>query len=80
MKHAFQDTALPVITVTLEHGQDNEMLLNYSDNGNWKVPENQHSFGLELIDSLVQQLDGRYECRSTEEGTTYQFVFGSVNR
>ena len=46
------------------------------DDGDWKTPEKSDSFGLELIDTLTQQLNGTFT-RTSENGTTYEFILTS---
>lgn len=46
----------------------------YSDNGTWIPPIKENSFGLELLETLTQQLDGEVS-RSIENGTQFTFSF-----
>lgn len=62
------------ITIHLKQLSENEAILEYSDNGIWKAPE-QSSFGLELIESLVGQLEGQLERVNNESGTHYVIRF-----
>lgn len=81
-----------LLTNSLKHGFDGKtggsvqihiliegdrVVFNYRDDGEWK-PKNdeQSSFGLNLIDTLTEQLDGTYLLR-TEKGTEYKFSFDS---
>jgi two-component sensor histidine kinase len=73
LKHGFRDKEIGKINISLTE-INNEMHLTYSDNGHWNLSEKKFSFGLELIDTLTEQLDGHYE-RTTEDGTHYKFVF-----
>ena len=80
-----------LITNSLKHGlnseeegkiaikitsEDEETRFDYSDNGQWKTPQNESSFGLELLTTLTEQLDGSYT-RTTDDGTKYHFVFNT---
>ena len=47
---------------------------NYSDNGIWKTPEKNGTFGLELLDTLTSQLDGSLK-RTVKNGTHFVFQF-----
>jgi len=55
--------------------QENDFILNYSDNGIWKEPANENSgFGVELIEVLTEQLNGTKEFSVTDKGTEYKFT------
>lgn len=74
LKHAFKGVNEPSISLTVALTNDNSLLLEYSDSGNWKEPVKEMSFGLELIESLTSQLDG--ELRFEKSPTTkYVFLF-----
>ena len=51
--------------------------LIYKDSGHWVEPDNEGSFGLELIETLTEQLDGKVE-RSYDNGTKYIFLLRNV--
>ncbi len=55
-----------------------KITFDYSDNGKWKEPSSESSFGLELIETLADQLDGSFT-RSVEIGTKYHFTFNYEN-
>ena len=59
LKHAFNETDNPEISFALNSTASDEINMVYKDNGKWKVPTKESSFGLDLIDSLVDQLDGK---------------------
>ena len=73
LKHAFDTTKAPIISIDIRNEGDNTVEIYYSDNGVWK-PHNAKSFGLELINSLTEQLNGSLELE-TKEGTHYIFQF-----
>lgn len=72
VRHGFADRTEATIEINIERAGD-KVLLYYSDNGMWKVPSKNIGFGVELINTLTEQLLGRYE-RTTEGGTHYRFV------
>lgn len=73
LKHAFTDMDVGLINVELtDLDQNDSFKLIYKDNGNWAKNEKQSSFGLELIATLTEQLDGRVK-RTYEDGTKYDF-------
>ena len=74
LKHAFSETTSPSIDLSLRMTDQNVIVLEYMDNGNWINPSSEMTFGLELIDSLTQQLDGTMEF-SSEPNTKYIFRF-----
>lgn len=72
LKHAFDDQAYPTIDVSLSKLDDEFFLFTYSDNGTWKEPGEQGTFGSELILSLTDQLEGEVEF-SSHPKTMYRF-------
>jgi two-component sensor histidine kinase len=78
LKHAFLSVKSPVIELTLKKESERVLILEYSDNGTWKNPEKEMSFGLELIDSLTAQLDGELTFTSSPK-TTYLFRFNNIS-
>lgn len=57
LEHAFGSTAHPKINLRLTVSMDT-FYFEYEDNGKWKENPSSTSFGLELIETLVSQLDG----------------------
>ncbi len=48
----------------------------YSDNGSWKIAnKNKQHFGLELIETLTEQMDGSYQREQSE----YRFVLKNLD-
>lgn len=78
LKHAFDKVENPKIEFTLRKESESILLLEYTDNGVWKKPEREMSFGLELIDSLTSQLDGSIEF-SDSPNTSYVFRFKNIS-
>lgn len=74
LKHAFDGIDHPEIEFSLCRKDDNTLCLQYSDNGNWKEPSSEYTFGMELIDSLVDQLEGEMVFKS-DPRTHYHFSF-----
>lgn len=73
LKHAFQPSQNGEIVIGVIQNNDS-FELNYTDNGEWKIPsKDASSFGLELIDILTDQLNGSKEL-TTENGTHYHFT------
>lgn len=73
LKHAFADRAEGVITIKIQRIEETDFFdFTYKDGGEWKSTPKGNSFGLELIATLTEQLDGHVE-RSYDHGTKYQF-------
>lgn len=51
--------------------------LLYRDDGTWCEPVKEGSFGLELIETLTEQLDGKV-VRTLENGTVYRFLLRNL--
>ncbi|MCR9172174.1 MAG: hypothetical protein NXI10_06765 [bacterium] len=73
LKHAFENTQSPIITIDIRNEGEEFVELYYSDNGEWKEQRSK-SFGMELIESLTEQLNGTKEIE-TSKGTHYVFRF-----
>ena len=73
IKHGFKNQAKGKITIQIDD-QYPHVKMKYSDNGIWIENTRQGSLGLELIQSLSEQLTGSFE-RNTDNGTHYTFHF-----
>jgi two-component sensor histidine kinase len=79
MKHAFLNTESPQIKLHAKSDSDSEyMEFVYSDNGTWKEPDSD-TFGMQLIEALAEQLEGSYELKLEETGSTYVFRFKKLD-
>jgi len=59
---------------------DNDMFtIQYQDNGVWSDKKKESSFGLELIETFTEQLEGEMSKSSTLEGTTYIFKLKNID-
>jgi two-component sensor histidine kinase len=76
-KHAFADATAGRIRVTLRSDRHNNML-TVADNGVGFPPgfdfRNSPSFGLQLVNTLVEQLQGRIEL-NTDHGSAFVVTF-----
>jgi len=72
LKHAFNQNENGKIKINIARSQ-NKIILNFWDNGIWREKQKESSFGLELIESLTEQLDGTFT-RSIKQGTAYEFI------
>lgn len=78
LKHAFASQPEGRIKIIIDRevahaGKPGKIVLNYWDNGIWREKQKETSFGLELIESLTEQLDGTCK-RSIKQGTSYEFI------
>lgn len=72
LKHAFSEKDEGTIKIDIDR-ENGKIVLSYWDNGIWREKQKETSFGLELIESLTEQLDGTCK-RSTKLGTSYEFT------
>lgn len=77
LKYAFDDYDNCSITIDFTHYQGNLCKLVYSDSGTWKAPSRQGTFGLDLIESLTDQLEGTLKME-TYPVTRFEFVFSPL--
>lgn len=74
IKHGFKGKTTGTISLTLKKRAGNELNMTYQDNGDWQEPAvNSSSIGMELIESFVEQLDGKMTIQMAE-GTTFHFA------
>jgi len=78
LKYAFDGTSSPIITLDLSVNDENEIVINYKDNGKG-IPvdfdiNNSLSLGMMLIKQSVIQLDGNYEI-SNNNGMDFKMRF-----
>lgn len=75
-KHAFDAEQTGSISISIKAINDLEFELVYSDNGSWKATDNnKQNFGLELIETLTEQMDGSYQREQSE----YRFVLKNLD-
>ncbi len=72
LKHGFSNQTDGQIKIDIFRDKG-KIVLSYWDNGIWREKQKETSFGLELIESLTEQMDGKYK-RSTKLGTSYEFI------
>jgi two-component sensor histidine kinase len=72
LKHGFSNKTDGQIKIDIFRDKG-KIVLSYWDNGIWREKQKETSFGLELIESLTEQMDGKYK-RSTKLGTSYEFI------
>ncbi len=72
LKHAFKTSEKGIIEIYIKL-TDTNTIITYYDNGVWLEKQKVHSFGTELIDTLIEQLDGELT-KTTKEGTKYTII------
>jgi two-component sensor histidine kinase len=78
LKYAFCENQEAKIDIKLQKMDQNNFVLTYEDNGTWKIPTRKDSFGMELIDALTEQLEGKMEF-SDRPVTKYIFEFPNLD-
>lgn len=78
LKYAFENMEEGRIQLRFTSSEENLYELIYSDNGIWKEPMKEDTFGLELIQALSEQLNGKLEM-DISSGTKYHFYFDKLN-
>lgn len=73
IKYAFTNQDKGKISISILKRNDKVEVV-FKDNGIWKQREDPESFGLVLIESLAEQLNGTFKL-STKQGTKYSFIF-----
>lgn len=80
IQHGFSQSIKGFIEVSVKIKSNNHFELIYRDSGKWIEPiESYSSFGLELISILVSQLEGVYERKNNDNGTTYYFSLKNLD-
>jgi len=75
-KHAFKQINNNEINIQIRKSNDNTFELKYQDNGNWKIiNDNDHHFGLELVETLTEQMEGSYY----REDSSYTFTLKNLD-
>jgi two-component sensor histidine kinase len=59
LKHGKIENSPLTIQFSMYTTSKNDLIFEYSDNGKWKETTNINSFGLELIEALTQQIEGK---------------------
>lgn len=73
IKHGFPEARTGVININLK-SENNFVLLELEDNGKGFAPdvdfENSHSLGLQLVNTLIEQIEGKLDFRSGKDTGT----------
>ncbi len=73
-KHAFSKDKDNLINLRIDQSRSGEICLYYNDNGTWKE-NSEKGFGLELVDLLTSQLEGKQQ----KNGSDYKFKLKNLD-
>lgn len=73
-KHAFKEKTEGSVEIRIEPEGNSDIHVYYSDSGNW-IEGSEHKFGMELIATLSDQLEGSFE----RMGSTYHFKLKNLD-
>jgi len=79
LKHAFIDGDEGCISIESKLDKEDCFTLDYFDSGKWKAKVKPTSFGLELIETFTDQLDGTLKRISDDKGTLFQFKLKNID-
>jgi two-component sensor histidine kinase len=78
LKHAFENNEEGNIQLSIKMINQDSFIIKYQDNGQWIKKTKESTFGLELINTFTEQLDGKLNRYSDENGTTYTFKLKNI--
>ncbi|TXB64325.1 transporter substrate-binding domain-containing protein [Vicingus serpentipes] len=73
LKHGLKNPSNGVIEINISN-KGSQLNMTYHDNGIWIDNNRKSNFGLSLIETFTEQLDGNFS-KTTDNGTTYTFEF-----
>jgi two-component system, sensor histidine kinase PdtaS len=76
LKYAFDEYDNCLISISFMRYDGDSCRLTYIDSGTWKTPSRKDSFGLNLIDSLTDQLEGTMTTETFPQ-TKFELIFSS---
>jgi len=80
LEHAFTGKLKAEVYISIKIVDADKIELLYFDNGSWKKHSESHtSFGLELIETLTEQLEGQFDRIISEKGTSYEFILKNID-
>jgi len=77
LKYAFDEYDDCLISILFMRYGNNQCKLTYKDSGTWKAPARKDSFGLDLIESLTDQLEGTMNLETFPD-TCFVFIFSPM--
>jgi len=79
LKHAFEGKDEGRIKVSLKKATDSKLEFTYGDDGKWKDGVATDSFGVELIQTLAEQLGSEIHRNSESSGTVYTMILPDLS-
>lgn len=81
VKHAFKEnTSHPTIRIEITlHDSGRIIKMIYADNGTWREVDKE-SFGLQLIETFTEQLEGSFSLEKGSKGTVYVFELQNLDK
>lgn len=80
LKHAFVNGGEKLIQLKINATDaSNEFDVIYFDSGQWKDSERSDSFGLSLVETFTEQLDGSFKRDLREHGSYYHFKLTKID-
>jgi len=80
IKYESTEVEKGIIDLTISSFDENKLLIQYHDNENWHFAvDGEECFGLQLINSLVEQLDGNISIDKTNGGTLFVIEVQKIN-
>ena len=79
LKHAFLDVDEGRISIEIKLDEEDCFSLDYFDSGKWKAKVKPTSFGMELIETFTEQLDGSLIRVSDDKGTLFKFKLKNID-
>lgn len=77
-KYAFSAKDTGKITIDIKD-MNHQFILDYADNGKWlDNKKNNAGFGLDLIQILSEQLNGTFQMKTDDHGTSYKFILSKL--
>lgn len=81
LKHAFTDGEEKLIQLKINATENPiEFDVIYFDSGKWKATERSDSFGLSLVETFTEQLEGSFNRDLREHGSYYHFKLTKIDR
>ncbi|MFT6500611.1 MAG: two-component sensor histidine kinase [Crocinitomicaceae bacterium] len=75
LKHGLKNRSEATISISIKKGENTDYELNYGDTGEWVAPKTEESFGMELIETLTEQLSGEIQMSLVENSPIFKITF-----
>jgi two-component system, sensor histidine kinase PdtaS len=75
LKHGLSNVESAEIQISIQSTGKGSYVLEYKDGGQWVEPSNNDTFGMELIQSLSEQLSGGFELNINDNSPEFKITF-----